>query len=311
MKRLLALILTALLLCASCALAEDYASLTVEELTAMRNAINAELAARTEAVKAEAVQAFTSADQFIYVDNGEEVMIRGYSGTEGDVVIPSEIAGLPVTRIAESAFKENNTLRSVIIPDSVVEIGANAFYSCKSLQKVVLSKNVTEIKDNTFAFSSLKQINLEHVSIFGGGAFMFSGLTGTVVLSAENMIINSQAFRYCHNVTDVKIYARTCEIKSSYAFTEMDALKTFFVSDDTQLTISGKIMSYCPSVEAFVAPATTTVSYTKDDLFASCPNLVIYTPEESGLRAYAKQQFLRCAPAQYQEMSALLNTDGQ
>lgn len=311
MKRLLALILTALLLCASCALAEDYASLTVEELTAMRNAINAELAARTEAVKAEAVQAFTSADQFIYVDNGEEVMIRGYSGTEGDVVIPSEIAGLPVTRIAESAFKENNTLRSVIIPDSVVEIGANAFYSCKSLQKVVLSKNVTEIKDNTFAFSSLKQINLEHVSIFGGGAFMFSGLTGTVVLSAENMIINSQAFRYCHNVTDVKIYARTCEIKSSYAFTEMDALKTFFVSGGTQLTISGKIMSYCPSVEAFVAPATTTVSYTKDDLFASCPNLVIYTPEESGLRAYAKQQFLRCAPAQYQEMSALLNTAGQ
>lgn len=311
MKRLLALILTALLLCASCALAEDYASLTVEELTAMRNAINAELAARTEAVKAEAAQAFTSADQFIYVDNGEEVMIRGYSGTEGDVVIPSEIGGLPVTRIAESAFKENNTLRSVIIPDSVVEIGANAFYSCKSLQKVVLSKNVTEIKDNTFAFSSLKQINLEHVSVFSGGAFMFSGLTGTVVLRAENMIINSQAFRYCHNVTDVKIYARTCEIKSTYAFTEMDALKTFFVSGDTQLTISGKIMSYCPSVEAFVAPATTTVTYTKDDLFASCPKLVIYTPEESGLRAYAKEQFLRCAPAQYQEMSALLNTDGQ
>lgn len=311
MKRLLTLLLSALLLCAPCAVAEDYSALTVEELTAMRNAINAELAARTEAVKAEAAQAFTSADQFIYVDNGEEVMIRGYNGTECDIVIPSEIGGMPVTRIAESAFKENSTLRSVVIPDSVVEIGANAFYSCKSLQKVVLSQNVTEIKDSTFCIcSSLQEINLDHVSIIGDQAFMYAGLTGTLVLRAENLTIDNQAFRYCNSLTDVKIYAKTCTL--DYApFLYMNALTSVFFSGDTQLTISKPVVIDCPLMETFVAPAATTVAYSRNDLFSGCPDLIIYTPEGSGMHAYAKEQFLRCAPAQYEEMSALLDASEQ
>lgn len=311
MKRLHALFLTVLLLCTSCALAEDYSALTVEELTAMRSAINAELDARLLDVKVEAALTFTSADQFIYVDNGEEVMIRGYIGTQGDIVIPQEIGGLPVTRIAESAFKENSTIRSVVIPDSVVEIGESAFYSCKNLQKVVLSKNVTEIRKNTFCIcSSLQEIDLDHVSVIGDQAFMYAGLTGTLVLRAQNLTIDNQAFRYCNNLTGVKIYAKTCTL--DYApFLYMNALNFVFFSPDTAVTFSKPVVNDCPSMETFVAPAAAGVAYTYDNMFSGCPKLVIYTPEESGLRTYAREQFLRCAPAQYQEMSALLDAVGQ
>ena len=145
MKKLLTLFLAAMLLMLSSAVAEEYAAMTTEELKAVRNAVNAELSARLEAEKAETEAIFTSPEHFIYVDNGEEVMIRGYNGPDTDIVIPAEIGGLPVTRIAESAFKENKTIRSVVIPDSVTMLGENAFYMCDALQKVVLSKNVTEI----------------------------------------------------------------------------------------------------------------------------------------------------------------------
>ena len=238
-------------------------------------------------------------------------MIRGYQGTEADIVIPAQINGLPVTRIAESAFKENALLRSVVIPDSVVDLGAKAFYNCKNLQKVVLSRNVTEIKEQAFALTfALAEINLSHVSIFRRSALEYARLSGALVLEAENMRIEASAF--CNTkITLVKIYSSTCEIRSPMPFSRMNALRHFYVSEDTALTFAGNVMTDCPALEALVVPATTltTISgvYTSAALFDGCPNMVIYTPEGTGLHAYAKENFLRCSPAQYADMSALLD----
>lgn len=311
-KKLIALLLSLLMLGLCCAGAEDLSGMSTEELKNLRNAIDAELNARLESTMTAAEQAATSPDQFIYVDNGEEVMIRGYAGSEPDIVIPAEINGLPVTRIAESAFKENQVIRSVVIPDSVVEIGVSAFHNCKNLQSVVLSKNVAELQQYTFAYcSKLTTVNLEHISIYGPGVLMGCALQGVLHLEGKDLVIEGSAFRYINTLTGVKICAETCLINDAYAFAQMGGLRWICVSDGTQLTIRNKLLFDCPSFEAFVAPATTTVTYSKDDLFASCPNLVIYTPEGSGLYAYAKEQFLRCAPAQYAEMSALLDAAEQ
>ena len=86
----------------------------------------------------------TTADDLTYGDftyeiNGESVTITGYTGSEGNVTIPSEIDGKPVTAIGERAFSHNNTLTSVAIPDSVTSIGVKAFYNCKSLGSVTFA----------------------------------------------------------------------------------------------------------------------------------------------------------------------------
>ena len=311
MKKLIVLLLAALML-VSAALAEDYSALTTEELKALRNEINQELSARLQAEKAETEQYFTSPDQFIYVDNGEEVMIRGYQGTEADIVIPDQINGLPVTRIADNAFKENGALRSIVIPDSVTEIGPKAFYNCRSLQKVVLSRNVTELKEQTFAFTSaLSEINLSHVSIFRRSALEYAGIGGVLTLQAENLRIEASAF--CNTkLTAVKIYSDTCEIRSPMPFSKMNALKYFYVSDETQLTFAGIVMTDCPALEALVIPSSVILTTapgvsTIYAQFEGCTNMVIYTPEGSDLHAYAKENFIRCSPAQYGDMSALLD----
>ena len=83
----------------------------------------------------------TTADDLTYGDftyeiNGESVTITGYTGSEGNVTIPSEIEGKPVTAIGYRAFDENNTLTNVTIPASVVSIGSSAFIDCKNLSSV-------------------------------------------------------------------------------------------------------------------------------------------------------------------------------
>ena len=290
------------------AVAENYSSLSLDELTEMRNSINEEIRGRKEAQEAENALQFTSADDFGYVDNGSEVMIRSYNGNKTNVVIPSEINGLPVTRIAESAFRENNVITSVVIPDSVIEIGAYAFYSCESLVKVVLSKNVNELKSFTFgANDALTSINLDKVEIFGYGALAFDyRLSGVITLNADNLIIGEYAFHNDYAITGIKIYANAVLIDKE-AFTDLKSLQFVYISDNAEFTGSGKFMSDCPNLESFVAPANTTIGYSKDDLFTNCPKLTIYTPADNDLAAYAKKQFIRCLSNEYQDMSALLD----
>ena len=50
--------------------------------------------------------------------------------------VPSSYNGLPVTRIHDSAFEDNTTLRTVTIPSSIKSIGDSAFEGCSALVKV-------------------------------------------------------------------------------------------------------------------------------------------------------------------------------
>ena len=67
--------------------------------------------------------------QFILVENDlpdhfpKTVTITKYTGTESTVILPSTISNWPVTKIGEDALKDNTTITSVTIPDSVTEIG--------------------------------------------------------------------------------------------------------------------------------------------------------------------------------------------
>lgn len=285
------------------AFAEDYSSLSLDELTEMRNSINVEIRERKEAQEAENALQFTSADDFGYVDNGSEVMIRSYNGTKTDIVIPSEINGLPVTRIGESAFEKNNWITSVVIPDSVTEIGENAFYSCESLKKVVFSENVKAIESN----SELTNSNLGKNKMIGDGAFAFNyKLSGVITLNADSLIIGRYAFYHAEAITGIKIYANAVQVDLQ-AFEEMDNLRFLFISSNAKFTGNTRFMYDCPNLESFVVPDNATISYSGDDLFAHCPKLTIYTPTDNSLAVYAKRQFIRCLSNEYQDMSALLD----
>ena len=85
---------------------------------------------------------------FEYTTSGTEMTITGYIGASKEVEIGSTYTvgdvEYTVTAIADDAFADNNSIISVIIPETVTTIGAGAFYNCLSLTEVtVLSENAT------------------------------------------------------------------------------------------------------------------------------------------------------------------------
>jgi hypothetical protein len=82
---------------------------------------------------------------------GGEVTITGCNQSATNVVIPSEIDGLPVTSIGDDAFLGCRSLTSVTIPGSVTSIGADAFRQCISLTSVTIPGSVTVIGYQAFA----------------------------------------------------------------------------------------------------------------------------------------------------------------
>ena len=71
----------------------------------------------------------TGADgDFVYANYGSYCTILEYTGTDRNVVIPSEIESLPVTGVEQSAFYNNDYIQSVVFPSGVTKLGVNACF---------------------------------------------------------------------------------------------------------------------------------------------------------------------------------------
>jgi len=91
-----------------------------------------------------------------YRSNGKYIEIVGCPRDIKEADIPSEINGLPVTKIGKCAFEGCQYLENVTIPDSVNQVGVYAFNACKTLKNVYYlgsEKQWTDItwNDNTTA----------------------------------------------------------------------------------------------------------------------------------------------------------------
>lgn len=120
------------------------------------------------------------------------VKILRYRGTGGDVVIPSQLGGRPVTAIGYSddgfvtgAFAECETLTSVVIPEGVREIQDNAFQSCHNLKMVTIPATVTILWNCAFDDCTALQSVYFQGDAPETANYVFSGETPTTVYYHE------------------------------------------------------------------------------------------------------------------------------
>ncbi len=103
---------------------------------------------------------WNSLEDFLYEADGNAVTITGMNTAPGPVItIPASIDGLPVTRIASSAFKDAVCDR-VILPPTVRTVDVHAFDNC-TLKELILFDSVSEITD--YAFEGCE--NLQRIRI--------------------------------------------------------------------------------------------------------------------------------------------------
>lgn len=85
---------------------------------------------------------------FQYEDNGENVSIYAYNGSDKEVTIPAYINGKAVTEINGYAFLLCNSVEKILVPSTVTTIHANAFSGAGNLKSVVLASADTKIEDS-------------------------------------------------------------------------------------------------------------------------------------------------------------------
>ncbi len=88
------------------------------------------------------------------------VEITGYNGFEGgQLVIPSELGGLPVTAIGPYAFSQRSRFTEIVVPDTVTRIGKSAFTGCWDC-RVVLPDALTVLPESALSSSAVQEITL-------------------------------------------------------------------------------------------------------------------------------------------------------
>ena len=264
MKRLMAALLAALALFSVAFAAEpvDLTTYTDAELDALRVQVAEEIRARAAAKAPE-----NPAADFRYVSNGREVRIVEYIGNSGNVYIPDEIDGVPVTQIFDDLFNGSVNvdfdallngselgLHSIRLPAKLVSIGEDAFHSTFFLEhELVMPKT---------------QKSIEMC------AFWSSSIPGLVLQS-------------------------DCEL-SQYAFAYSE-LKFCYIREGAAVELGPAVFTDTP-MEVAVIPAD--VTQISSSVFDSCNNLTVYCPAGSYAEQYCKENFIVCDTANYEAMVA-------
>ena len=241
-----------------------------------------------------------------YTNEDNTITIRRYTGPGGEVVIPSHIDALPVTRldiyafmnafdltavtipntvtdIGFAAFDYCLNLGSVIIPDSVTNISEQAFIECRSLTNVVLSSSLKSIKGGVFFNCvALKTVSIPaSVTNIGESAFSLCYSLPNITLSDNVQSVGHTAFGHCGSLTNVTIPRNLTNLHPSgfYACAALEAitvhpLNSAYTSVDGVLFSKGlDLLVKCPDKKSGRYIVSNTVTRIGDYSFALCRGL--------------------------------------
>ena len=125
-------------------------------------------------------------------------------GAGNEVVIPENYKDMPIISIAPEAFRGNDKLTSVVLPDTVKSIGEYAFAECTALAKIAIPNSVDTI---------------------GKGAFSNCALLAEASLGTAVRYIHSEAFFNCKSLVSITVPSATKSI-GARAFASTSSLSS-------------------------------------------------------------------------------------
>ena len=165
---------------------------------------------------------------FRQIDSNTAFEVSGMGTAQGDVVVPAFYRGLPVTRIGDQAFRNKNTLTSVVIGANVREIGEQAFSGCSLLKSVQFGEGLLSIGAQAFqscrAIDSAITLPGSLVSI-GDQAFEYCRLLPAVTFGGKVAQIGASAFEGCEKLTELTLPDSVTSLGTA-AFAACTALET-------------------------------------------------------------------------------------
>lgn len=142
--------------------------------------------------------------------DGTAYAITGFVNLPADgaqVVIPGEIDGIPVTKIAAKAARLNTLITELTIPDSVTLIDNDAFYGCTALKSVTIGSGLTGMGERAFYnCEALESINLPYgLEIIGAQALYKCISLRDFVIPSSVASIGDEAFYGCRTLAEMTV----------------------------------------------------------------------------------------------------------
>lgn len=241
----------------------------------------------------------TPASSFTFNGN----TITGYVGEDADVVIPESYSldseGNPIdgediqVTVVGDAFKYNENVKSVVIPEGVTSVGS--FSCCSALESVTIPASVTTLK-TFYSCSSLKELNIPEGVTFIGSQFVQScSALKAITLPTTLVSIGESAFWGCTTLQEITIPEGIKKIPAG-AFTDCLGLTSITIPASVTV-IAENSFSGCKALESMIVAIGNSVYDSRNNcnaimetatntLIAGCKNTVIQASTQA-IGAYA------------------------
>ncbi|MBQ7117656.1 MAG: leucine-rich repeat domain-containing protein, partial [Clostridia bacterium] len=221
----------------------------------------------------------------LYSVSGGEATVTGVDETvTGDVVIPAELGGYPVTAIGNEAFESNYNITSIIIPEGVETIGERCFYWCDWLEKIRFPATLESVGEWAFYRSYIRELHIPDIASYSqieyenafSHPFCYDDEDGFEYWGEEyekKLYIGDSA----ETVTDIVI-PEGIERIGAYAFNNNSFLKSV-VLPDTLTEIGEEAFYECENLES--VSFGDSLEHIYEGAFEACESLGNFTLPDS------------------------------
>ena len=175
-----------------------------------------------------AVKGFVVGDYIVLETDEGYTLVTSHLEFTGEVVLPHEYNGKPITKIYENAFR-NQTFKEVNMQlgEHVTVIGPKAFYGLTGLQSIAMD-GVTRIEYEGFYGSGLQVLNAPRVMYLGNGAFRKCASLTIANLPVIENIEGTYVFAECKVLKTV--YFEKVMSVNNYTFNSCFALENITIN---------------------------------------------------------------------------------
>ena len=111
--------------------------------------------------------------------------IEKYNGSEQRLTIPSTINGHKIVEIAASAFRYNEKLLSVSLPNSILRIGNHAFSGCTRLSQFNIPDNCVSVGEKCLAATKIQEVTIPNSLTNFGSAWLLYAPVKRIVFKGD------------------------------------------------------------------------------------------------------------------------------
>lgn len=218
-------------------------------------------------------------------------ILRGYDGAGGDVVVPAEIDGFTVDVIGINVFK-GDTITSLTLPETVLELRSNAVSSCEKLTSVTLPKSLVVInRMNFFSCNALSEVTIPaSVRYIGDTSFRFCDALRKITFEGVCPAIDMDCFSVLPD--DAVAYVPDDQLEAYTAAFE-NAGSTVSVQPSGKNAVLVENNGYVEDEFDFDASTGTITSYNGYATYLAIPDTISGAPVKAiGPEAFARHAYL-------------------